>query len=138
MPMSFVILDRPDNPKLGYFYAVMSGIFYTFVFLIYKILFVRVPTLNSMELIFLRSSSASLVVLLYENLSLKRVAWDTVEPDQVQTLHFRVVQGLLSICMSAYTVKYFSLIVNGVFWNMTPMFVVIMSWIMLKETLKAY
>ena len=81
MPMSLVILDRPDNPKLGYLYAVLSGISYTFVFLIYKVLFVRVPTLNSMELIFLRSSSASLVVLLYENFSIKKVAWDTVEPD---------------------------------------------------------
>mmetsp|Transcript_19608 Transcript_19608/g.14065 ORF Transcript_19608/g.14065 Transcript_19608/m.14065 type:complete len:97 (-) Transcript_19608:443-733(-) len=78
------------------------------------------------------------MVMIYENINIKNVMYDSITMEVMPALVFRVLQGLISVVFTMVAIKYFSLTTNGVFNNMQPLIVVFFAYFLLHEKLRVY
>ena len=84
----------------------------------------------------MRGVISTLFCVLHVNKNLKQVVWDTVPSTHFKFLLVRCAQNSLFILIQFTIVKYLSLIYIGLATNMTPLFTIIISYVLTGEKLK--
>ena len=70
---------KKDNPRLGIFYFCLSGVLMCLNFLVAKVLYTTQPDMTTAELLWLRAVTATLILIVYLNRTLKVQLWDSLD-----------------------------------------------------------
>lgn len=88
----------------------------------------------------LKSTISFLLVLVTQNVNLKKIAYDQVDRKGLPSLIFKTIQGSTSVFLSYTTIKYFYVSTIGIVCSLMPLIVCVMAALMLGEqvTVKNY
>lgn len=98
-----------------------------------KYLFNKYPNIGAFELIVARSVISLIVLLVYLNVKVVKVTVTQVKGKPKGALVFRCVQSSVAMILKTIITKYLSITLISIVYNMIPMFVIIIAWLLLRE-----
>ena len=113
--------DKPDNPRRGIIFYLLSGACVCVNLLSSKILYERNAELNGGILLVFRGALSSVLLGAFHNSNLKYVMYDSIEPSCAKPLAVRVVSGNFAIFAVFMATKYFSLTASVMVLNCAPL-----------------
>ena len=122
-----------DNPKLGVFFWILSGVCFALNFIFAKVIYENKPQTTSMQLLSYRAIISTGLMMIKVNKDLKYVCYDSIGSDQWYPLWMRTIQGQLTIFINFTSIKFFTLTLVAVVNNFAPLLTVVMAYFMLEE-----
>ena len=113
--------NKPDNPRLGIIFYLLSGAIICINLLSSKLLYERNSELNGGLLIVGRGALSSIILGAYHNSNLKNVMYDSIDPSCAKPLAVRVVASNFAIFALFMATKYFTLTVTVMVLNCAPL-----------------
>ena len=94
--------------------------------------------LSPFQMLVGRSVIGIMVMIVWQNVGLKKAVWDGIKRDQVSPLIFRSIQGATNQTILYGTTKYLLLTVIAIIESMQPLVTVVMAYLILKEKMKRF
>ena len=124
-----------DNPKIGVLWYIIYTLKITAILYITKIIYALNPGIEVLQIVALKSSISSILLLIVFNYKLKYVMYDCIDPEAKWALAFKTVQTTISVFIAYYAIKYFEVSTTGAVCSLTPLVACLLAAIILKERL---
>ena len=85
-----------------------------------------------------RSVVGIIVMILWQNVGLKKAVWDGISRDTVSPLVFRSFQGAAVQTINYGTTKYLVLTAIAIITSLNPLVTVVMAYLILKEKIQRF
>ena len=124
-----------DNPRIGVLWYIIYTLKITAVLYITKGIYALNPGIEVLQIVALKSSISSILLVFVLNYKLKHVMYDCIDPEAIWALAFKTVQTTISVFIAYYTIKYFEVSTSGAVCSLTPLCACLLAAIILKERL---
>jgi len=125
-----------DRPVLGViFYSLYTACVCTIMYSS-KEVFRLNPDLMVFQVTAVKATIAFLIVLITQNVNLKKIAYDQVDRQNLPALIFKTLQGSTSVYLSFTTLKCFNVSTVGIVCSLMPLLVCLFAACLLGERVK--
>ena len=131
-------VSKAENPGLGTAYFILYCAVKSSSVVLSTILYNRVAALTPFQFLFMRSAMAIVLLIGSVNVNLKRDTWDCVTKDGVGSLIGKTFTGTTTNIIGYALPKYLPLTLISVVNNLSPIIVVTLAYLILKERLKKF
>ena len=101
-----------------------------------KWLYIRNPSMDPTQFLFMRALLATVILLIYVNKNIFYILSEPCRKGQTKKLVLRAVLQTFLVSSAETIIKYLSLIYIGLTYNVTPLVTVFMSYFMIGEQIK--
>ena len=84
-------------------------------------------------MLFMRSVIGVVIMIFMVNFKLKKLTWDEIKGDGVGSLVFKTFTGTMTNIINYSLTKYLPLTIISVVSNMSPIIVIVLAYLILKE-----
>lgn len=139
-------VSKAENPALGTTLFVIYCAVKTVSYVLTQLLYNRISAvgycgqydLTPFQMLFMRSAMGIVLMIGAVNVNLKRDTWDCVTRDGVGSLILKTFTGTSTNIINYALPKYLPLTLISVVNNLSPVIVVTLAYLILKETLKKF
>ncbi|CDW82674.1 membrane protein [Stylonychia lemnae] len=129
------IKQQKDKSYLGYIYQLFFIISLCLQHLFSKLMFNRHVNLSALQILVIRACFTAIIFIVVMNRKIKHVMITSIPRQSYFNLTVRCIQGLIAFTLVYYALRYLPLVFVALVMNLSPIFIAILSYLVLKEQL---
>ena len=129
--------SESEEQRLGIMFMLASTLVQSWNWLSIKIAYILNPEFDGLQILFMRTIFASLVLILIINKNIKFVMIDSFPTENMKWMVLRVLSGLFGISSMMVCVKWFSLTTISVVTGLNPVITMIFGVLLMKEAINS-